>query len=132
MLNKVVMKYKDQMYLVFRVFVGLLFAQHGAQKLFGLLGGQQAALASLFGAAGVIELVGGLMLALGLFVRPAALVTAGEMVVAYFMVHAKMGLVPIQNQGELALLYFAAFLVLLVHGAGRWGLERALLKKESF
>ncbi|MBI4441317.1 DoxX family protein [Candidatus Woesearchaeota archaeon] len=117
-------KYGDVLYFVFRVMVGFMFFQHGAQKLFGWFGGTAADLMSLMGLAGVIEGVGGLLLAIGLLTRWTALVTALQMLVAYFMVHFPQGLIPPENKGELALLYFAAFLVLLVHGAGKWGLDK--------
>ena len=126
---------KDYFYFVFRVFVGLLFLQHGLQKLFGMfggVGGQPVELFSLFGLAGLIEFIAGLAIAFGLFTRLVAFISAIEMLVAYFMAHAKAGLIPLVNQGELALLYFAAFLVLTAYGAGKWSLEKALMKKEFF
>jgi putative oxidoreductase len=86
---------------VLRVIAGLLFAQHGAQKLFGALGGHQVgSLLSLTGLAGVLELVGGLLVAFGLFTRPVAFILSGEMAVAYFMQHAPQGFWPIMNKGE--------------------------------
>ena len=126
---------KDYFYFVFRVFVGLLFLQHGLQKIFGMfggVGGNTVPLMSLFGAAGLIELIAGIAIALGLFTRLAAVVSAIEMLVAYFMVHAPNGLIPLVNQGELALLYVASFLVLMAYGAGKWSLEKAIMKKEAF
>lgn len=117
--------YGDYFYFVFRVIAGLLFAQHGAQKLFGWLGGSQAELFSLMGAAGIIEFFGGILLALGLITQFIATLGAIEMLVAYFMVHFPNGWIPIVNKGELALLYFAAFLVLFVHGSRKWGLDNA-------
>jgi len=126
---------KDYFYFVFRVFVGLLFLQHGLQKLFGMFGGLEgnsAELLSLMGLAGSIELLGGLAIALGLFVRLAAFVSALEMLIAYFMIHVPQGLIPFVNQGELALLYVAAFLVIMAFGARRFSLEKAIFKKEVF
>src|SRR3989338_7137844 len=126
---------KDYFYLVFRVFVGLLFLQHGLQKVFGMfggIGGNTVPLMSLFGAAGLIELIAGIAITLGLFTRLAAAASAIEMVVAYFIVHVPNGLIPLVNQGELALLYFASFLVLMVYGAGKWSLEKTFTKKEVF
>lgn len=126
---------KDYIYFVFRVFVGLLFLQHGLQKLFGAfggIGGNAVELSSLFGAAGIIEFIAGIVITLGLFTRLAAFIAAIEMLVAYFMVHAPNGSIPLLNQGELALLYFASFLVLMVHGAGKWSVEKTLLNKEFF
>ena len=127
----------DYLYFIFRVFVGLLFLQHGLQKLFGAFGGvagngQPVELFSLFGLAGLIEFVAGTAIAVGLFTRLAAFISAIEMLVAYFMVHIPNSLVPLVNQGELALLYFASFLVLMMYGAKKWGIESAILKKDVF
>jgi len=110
----------DVAYLAMRVIIGLAFAEHGAQKLFGLLGGRPVPLASLFGVAGVIELFGGLLIAFGIMTTWAALVASGEMAVAYFHAHAPQGFWPIQNRGELAVLYCFVFLYLASRGGGRW------------
>src|ERR671914_1300328 len=86
-----------------RVVTGLMFWQHGAQKLFGWLDGRQVQeLASLSGVAGVLEFFGGILIILGLFTRPVAFILSGEMAVAYFMAHAPQGLWPIANRGEAA------------------------------
>ena len=109
---------------VLRIGAGLLFMQHGLQKLFGMFGGfggtpgATAPLDSLMGVAGILELVGGALLVAGLFVRPVALILAIEMVVAYFKSHLPQGAVPIQNGGELALLYALVFAFLAARGAG--------------
>src|SRR5688500_2118284 len=109
---------------VLRIGAGLLFMQHGLQKLFGLLGGfggtpgATAPLISLMGLAGVLEFAGGLLLVLGLFVRPVALILALEMIVAYVQAHLPNGGFPVQNGGELALLYALVFLFLAARGAG--------------
>jgi putative oxidoreductase len=127
--------HKDKFYVVFRLLIGILFFQHGAQKLlgwFGGAGGGTVPFLSLFWFAGIIEIVGGLLIILGLFTRLAATVAALEMIVAYFKVHLPQGLAPIQNQGELALLFFASFLIIMVYGNGRLSLERAISKKECF
>lgn len=122
--------FKNGLFFVFRVLVGLLFMQHGAQKLFGLLGGQAAPLFSLMGLAGVIEFFGGLFVAVGLFTSWVALLAAVQMLVAYFMVHAKSGFFPIANKGELSLLFFVAFLALFVLGGGKFSLDKLFFKKE--
>jgi len=139
MVENLIGKYanKDYFYFVFRVFVGLLFLQHGLQKLFGMFGGVAkdglpVELFSLFGLAGLIELLGGLGIALGIFARLGALIATVEMLIAYFMAHVPNGLIPIVNQGELALLYVAAFLVIVAFGARKFSLEKALMKKEIF
>jgi putative oxidoreductase len=114
---------------VLRIGAGLLFMEHGLQKLFGLLGGIQGnavPLLSLFGLAGVLELTGGLFLIIGLFVRPVAAVLVVEMISAYFIQHVSLGGWPIQNQGELALLYASVFVFLAGNGAGPLSVDEAL------
>jgi putative oxidoreductase len=104
-----------------RIVVALLFMQHGAQKLFGFLAPPGAAtppLLSLMGLAGVLEFFGGLLVVLGLFTRPAAFILSGQMAVAYFMVHAPNGFWPLQNKGDLAMLWSFVFLYLAVAGGG--------------
>lgn len=133
MLDKLIGKYSDYLYFIFRVFVGLLFFQHGAQKLLGWFTERPPAeLFSLIGLAGIIEFAGGLAIALGLFTRLVALISATQMLFAYFMAHISRGLIPIENKGELALLYFVTFLILTVYGAKKWSIENFLLKKEVF
>ena len=114
----------DVAYLLLRVMAGLLFAEHGLQKLFGLIGGTRMPLMSELGLAGVIELVAGLMVAFGVFPRWAALVASGEMAVAYFTAHAPHGFWPVQNHGELAVLYCFVFLFIAAHGGGKLTLTR--------
>ena len=110
---------------VLRVGAGLLFIEHGVQKLFGMLGGQAEPLTSRLGVAGVLESVGGLLLIVGLFTRPVALVLLLEMLVAFATVHFPIGGWPIQNGGELALLYALTFAVLGVHGGGPLSIDSA-------
>jgi putative oxidoreductase len=123
---------EEYFYFAFRVLIGFIFFQHGAQKLFGVFGGKSVALFSLMGLAGVIEFFGGIAIAFGLFTRLVALFTGIEMAFAYLMVHISHGWMPIVNKGELALLYLSGFLVLIAYGAKKWSVERALLKKEFF
>ena len=110
-------------YVLLRVIAGLAFAQHGAQKLFGVLGGQAVSLATQRGLAGIIEFVGGIMIALGLFTGPVAFIASGEMAWAYFQSHAPRGLWPIQNGGELAVLYCFIFLYLSAVGSGKLSVD---------
>ena len=119
-------RYTEPIYALMRIAFGLLFAQHGAQKLFGVLGSDGVALASLLGAAGVIEFFGGLLIAVGLFTPIVAFIASGEMAVAYFRAHAPQGLWPILNRGELAALYCFAFLFMAARGAGIWSLDSLL------
>lgn len=119
----------SRLYAILRIVAGLSFMQHGAQKLFGLLGGfggqpgQHAQWFSWMGLAGVIEFFGGLLIVLGLFAAVTALVCSVEMVVAYFWVHAPRGFAPIQNGGERAVLYCFIFLFIASQGAGIWSLD---------
>jgi putative oxidoreductase len=120
--------YSAYLYAVVRIVAGLLFACHGAQKLFGVMGGidgrgATAPLMSMFGVAGIIELVGGLLIAVGLLTGWSAFVASGEMAGAYFMAHAPRGFWPIQNTGELAVLYCFVFLYIASRGAGVWSVE---------
>ncbi len=121
-------KNSDAFYFIFRVAVGLLFMQHGMQKLFGLLGGQKQELFTLMGAVGVIEFFGGILIAVGLFTRLAAFLGGCVMIGAWFKVHVLNGWVPILNKGELALLYLVCFLIILSRGAGIYGLDNSKKK----
>jgi len=112
-----------------RIVVGLLFALHGAQKLFGVLGGTKVPLFSLYGAAGVIEFFGGLLIALGLLGSWAAFVASGQMAAAYFIAHFPKGFWPIENGGVLAALYCFAFLYIAIRGSGIWSVDAALARK---
>lgn len=117
-------RFANYTYPLFRIVTGGLFAFHGAQKLFGAFGGQTVPLASLFGLAGIIELVCGVLVMVGFFTGLAAFIASGQMAAAYFMAHAPRGPWPIQNEGELAALYCFAFLYIASRGAGRWGVDR--------
>ena len=124
-------KHSDVLYAVMRVVVGLLFACHGAQKLFGVLGGQSQLSNPLLASAGFIELAGGLLVAVGLWAGYAAFVASGQMAVAYFMAHAPGGFWPIVNQGELAVLYCFIFLYVASRGSGRLSVEALVSKRRS-
>jgi putative oxidoreductase len=116
-------KYRDAIYALTRIVAGFLFSQHGAQKLFGAFGGAPAEMpAPLLYTAGGIEFFGGMLIALGLFTRPAAFLSSGLMAAAYFMAHQPNGALPIQNHGELAALYCWLFLLISAHGDGIWSL----------
>src|SRR5690349_11906561 len=112
---------------VLRIMVALLFLEHGTQKLLGFPPSPNPGppLFTLYGLQGVIELVGGILLALGLFTRPVAFILAGDMAVAYFMVHAPRGFFPMLNGGDAAILYCFVFLYLFVAGGGAWSLDEA-------
>jgi putative oxidoreductase len=103
---------------VLRLGAGLLFLQHGLQKTLGLLGGTAVPLSSLLGVAGLLELAGAALLILGLWTRPVAFVLACEMLAAFVVAHLPRGGWPVQNGGELPLLYLLVFLFLAAAGAG--------------
>jgi putative oxidoreductase len=107
-----------------RIVSGLLFMQHGLQKLFGLLGGTRVEqVVSLPGVAGYLEFFGGLAIVFGIFTRPVAFLLSGQMAVAYFMVHAPQALWPVVNKGELAALYCFIFLYLAFVGGGDFSID---------
>jgi putative oxidoreductase len=119
--------WSDRMLSVLRIVTALLFLQHGLAKYFGfphVAAFDNLKVFSLLGLAGAIEIVGSLLLLLGLFTRPAAFIMAGEMAVAYFMSHAPRGFFPILNAGELAVLYCFVFLFFAIEGGGAWSLDR--------
>jgi putative oxidoreductase len=116
---------------VFRIGVALLFGMHGFQKLFGLFGGRPVPLASLLGVAGLLEVVGGSLLLLGLLTRPVALILAVEMVAAFVMAHAPRGGAPLQNGGEVPLLYALAFVYFAGNGAGGASLDAVVQRRRG-
>ena len=112
-----------------RIVAGFTFSLHGCQKILGWFGGMRdtgatAQVLTLPWFAGVLELVGGLLIILGLFTRPVAFILSGQMAVAYFMAHAPRGFWPIANGGELAVLYCFIFLYLFTAGPGPWSIDR--------
>jgi|SRR5262245_16580215 len=111
---------------VLRLVIGFMFIQHAAQKVFGVLGGHAMPLSSMPGVAGVIELIGSVLIALGLFTRPTAFILSGEMAAAYFTVHAPRGFWPVANGGELAVTYCFLYLYLWTRGAGPISVDAAL------
>ena len=115
---------EPQVYALFRIVVGFLFLWHGMQKVFGFPGEVPAgAPAFIIWTAGPIELVGGILVMLGLFTRPAAFLSSGLMAFAYWMGHGTKALLPVQNQGELAALYCFAFLFIAARGSGPLSVE---------
>lgn len=111
---------------VLRIAAAFLFVEHGMQKwlAFPVPRSTPTILWSLSGVAGVLELVGGLLLLVGLFTRPVAFLLSGLMAFAYFIAHAPRGFWPIVNGGELAALYCFVFLYLAAAGGGSWSVDR--------
>jgi len=111
---------------ILRIVTSLLFLGHGLVKLFGFPPGAapgKVPLVSLFGVAGMLELFGGALVMFGLFTRPVAFLLAGQMAVAYFMIHAPKSLYPVLNGGEPAILFCFIFLYLAAAGAGPWSVD---------
>jgi putative oxidoreductase len=123
-MNRLLGRYAPYCYALVRIIAGLMFAMHGMQKLFGVPGGGPTVhLASMLGVAALIELVCGLLIAVGLFASWAAFIASGEMAAAYFMAHFPRNPLPILNQGEPAVLYCFIFLYIAFAGAGVWSLD---------
>jgi putative oxidoreductase len=119
-----------------RIGAGLLFMQHGAQKLFGALGGMdgkgmKAELMTQMGLAGIMEFFGGLLIAIGLLTRPVAALLFLQMLVAYFQAHMPQGGLPVQNGGELALLYALVWAYFVGNGAGPASVDAALARRRG-
>ena len=113
-----------------RFIVGLVFFEHGLSKLFGFPPGNlHPAAFQLLWFAGIIETVGGFLVAIGLFTRAAALITSGEMAFAYFLSHAPKAAYPLVNGGDAAVLYCFVFFYLVFAGGGAWSLDRLLRRQ---
>ena len=123
-------RFTGPVYCIARLIIGLLFACHGGQKILGFPPGGHGMPTEMLGIVGAwIELVCGFMIAFGFLTRIAAFIAAGEMAVAYFMMHAQGGFFPIVNHGEAAVFYCFFFLFVLFHGPGAWSLDAMLFKK---
>jgi len=125
-------KYAPEMLSIVRIVVALLFLEHGRAKLFGSSTSPhgEPAFLTLMWIQGLFELVGGALLALGLFTRPVAFILSGNMAVAYFMGHASKGFFPLVNGGDAAILYCFIFLLFFVTGPGRWSLDAGLTHRD--
>ena len=119
--------FNAQSYALLRIVVGFLFLWHGVQKLFGFPSPMPDGVpAYIIYIAGPIELVGGALVMTGFFTRWAAFLCSGLMAAAYWMAHGMKAPLPIQNQGELAVLYCFVFLLISSHGAGRWSVDTVM------
>ena len=127
-MEKLLGNYSAYLYAIMRIVVGLLFACHGAQKLFGVFGGmggsgEAAKLFSLIGVTGTIEFFAGVLIAVGFLTVYAAFLASGQMAVGYFMAHFPRGFWPILNGGELAVFYCFVFLYMAGRGTVTWGID---------
>ena len=123
--------WQPQLLALLRIVTGYMFLMHGTAKLFHephVAMFDKLELFSLFGLAGVLEAVGGILILIGFFTRPVAFILSGEMAAAYFIGHASQGtpLIPMLNQGELAVEWCFVFLYLAAAGAGAWSVDAAL------
>ena len=121
---------------ILRVVTAYLFMLHGSAKLFGMPHQSvfdNLQLMSIIGLAGILEFFGGLLILVGFFTRPAAFVLCGFMAVAYFMAHASQGnpLLPLLNQGDLAVLFCFVFLYFVFAGAGPWSVDALLARRRG-
>ena len=117
--------FESQAYAAFRIVTGFLFLWHGSQKLFNFppIPAEFSPPAFILYVAGPIELIGGLLVMIGLLTSWAAFLCSGLMAAAYWMAHGLNAPLPIQNQGELAVLYCFAFLFISARGAGIWSVD---------
>ena len=117
-------KYQEQSYALLRIVTGFLFLWHGTQKFFNFPVEFPWGLNPMTSAAGAIEIVGGVLVMIGLFTRPAAFICSGTMAVGYWMAHGSQGFFPIANGGELAALYCFIFLFIATRGSGIWSVVK--------
>jgi putative oxidoreductase len=121
-------RYAPQLFALLRIVCGVLFALHGTAKLFGWPGDKPPVHGDvLMLAAAIIEIVGGVLIAIGFFTRVAAFISSGEMGVAFFKGHVLTSgsMIPLVNRGESAVLYCFLFLFIAAHGAGIWSIDGA-------
>jgi putative oxidoreductase len=118
--------WSPRMLSVLRIMTGLLFLEHGTQKLLHFPSPADPArpLTKLLLVQGILELIGGVLIAVGFLTRPVAFILAGDMAVAYFMAHAPQSFFPVVNRGDLAILYCFVFLYLFVAGGGVWSVDQ--------
>ena len=128
MIHKLLAPHADRAYALLRIVAGAMFACHGLQKIFGLLGGQQPPVGTLLWFGGLIELVAGAAIAVGFFTSCAAFLASGQMAVAYAKFHWDFAFddrfFPVVNKGELAVLYCFVFLYIACRGSGPWSVDR--------
>ncbi len=122
--------WSPRMLSVSRIMTGLLFLEHGTQKLLGFPPSEHAgaAIFSLMGVQGILELVGGFLILIGFLTRPVAFILAGDMAVAYFMAHAAKAFFPSLNGGQLAILFCFVFLYFVFAGGGEWSVDEQLAR----
>jgi putative oxidoreductase len=130
-MDTVIGRYAPQAFALLRIVSGLLFTCHGTQKLFNWPPGGPGAgpLPPMILAAGVIELVCGLLITVGLFTGWAAFLASGEMAAAYFIAHFPKGPIPLTNGGEASAIYCFLWLYVAAHGAGTWSIDSLIRRR---
>ena len=126
-------RYQPYVLAILRIVTALIFMEHGTQKLFGFPAPSERGLPGLFtvsGIGGIMEFVGGLLILLGIFTRPVAFLLAGEMAVAYWMVHAPRSFFPVLNGGDASILYCFVFLLLVFTGPGAWSIDGLVARRD--
>jgi len=123
-------RFQHQTYALLRIVAGFLFLWHGSQKLFGFPGSGFDPPAFIKYVAGPMELLGGFLILIGFYTRPAAFLCSGLMAFAYWMGHGTKDILPIQNGGELAMLYCFLFLFICSQGSGKWSVDNTINKTE--
>jgi putative oxidoreductase len=124
-MEKIFPSFRPYAYALLRIIAGLSFVCHGGQKIFGWFGGEPVPLGSLFGLAGIIEIVLGTLITIGLVTGITALVASGEMATACFIGHFPKSFWPLENAGEPAVLFCFIFLYIATQGAGIWSVDDA-------
>jgi len=130
-------RFTDPVYCLMRLIVGLMFACHGGQLVLGMFGGMPGSNNAFTQTGGWIQLIGGFLIAFGLFTRLSAFICSGEMAVAYFMIHVANAATPmakffpIANKGELAVFYCWVFFFMVFYGPGRWSIDALLCKRKG-
>ncbi len=130
-MNNFLTSWSPRVLSILRIITGFLFLWHGCQKLFNFPPSQMPGGGGFMTFAGILEFGGGLLILLGLFTRWTAFILCGMMAVAYFMVHASGGFLPLVNKGELAVIYCFVFLYLFFAGGGTWSLDSLLNKNRN-
>jgi putative oxidoreductase len=131
-MDTIIGRFAPQTFAIMRIVVGLLFACHGSQKLLGWPpseGSGGGSLPPLMIVGGLIELISGLLVALGFLTGWAAFIASGEMAVAYFMAHFPRDWIPLVNKGELAVVYCFVFLFIAAHGGGVWSIDSLMRRR---
>jgi putative oxidoreductase len=125
--------YTSQLLSVLRIMSGLMLLEHGTSKYLSFPVGpaNNASIHTMVGAAGILELIGGILLIIGLFTRPVAFILSGMTAVAYFYAHFPRGFFPILNGGELAVLYCFVLLYIAAAGGGAWSADKIFLGKKD-